>query len=108
MGRNIRSSLVRRRRGTNPMAEFDRLPPPARDWLRNAVLPWSPRSVRRLWDRALRESAGDIAAALSRMDRAECKRLERERRGSDMPPVLVAVSPDHQTDSWLVNPGPRL
>ncbi|WP_232279480.1 DUF6525 family protein [Roseobacter sp. AzwK-3b] len=108
MGRNIRSSLVRRRRGTNPMAEFDRLPPPARDWLRNAVLPWSPRSVRRLWDRALRESAGDIAAALSRMDRAECKRLARERRGSVLPPVRVSGGPDRQTDSWLVNPGPRL
>lgn len=87
MGRNIGSSLARRRRGTNPMVEFDRLPPPARAWLRQAVLPWSPRSVRRLWDRALSESAGDIAAALSRLDRAERQRLSRDRQGVALPGV---------------------
>jgi hypothetical protein len=108
MARNIRSSLARRRRRTYPMAEFDRLPPPAREWLRQAVLPWSPRSVGRLWDRALRDSGGDIAAALSRMNRAECKRLARERRAFapalDRAPAIA----DRQTDSWLVNPGSRL
>ncbi|MFO7770576.1 MAG: DUF6525 family protein, partial [Roseovarius gahaiensis] len=60
------------------MAEFDRLPPAARRWLAQAVLPWSARSVRRLWGRALRDAGGDEAAALACLDQAEAARLGLE------------------------------
>lgn len=60
------------------MAEFDRLPPAARRWLSQAVLPWSARSVRRLWRKALEESQGDERAALACLTRAEAARLTRE------------------------------
>ncbi|WP_366465945.1 DUF6525 family protein [Paracoccus methylarcula] len=50
-----------RRRSGDPMAVFDSLPAPARRWLAEAALPWSPLSCRRLWLRARR------AGALSRM-----------------------------------------
>lgn len=67
------------------MAEFDRLPPAARRWLAQAVLPWSARSVRRLWGRALRDAGGDEAAALARLDRAEAARLMRESSVAQSP-----------------------
>lgn len=67
------------------MAEFDRLPPAARRWLTQAVLPWSARSVRRLWGRALRDAGGDQAAALARLDRAEAARLARDGSVAQLP-----------------------
>ncbi len=75
---NCRTALPRRRRRGDPMAEFDRLPPAVRRWLTQAVLPWSARSVRRLWGRALRDERGDEAAALACLDRAEAARLARD------------------------------
>ena len=67
------------------MAEFDRLPPAARRWLAQAVLPWSARSVRRLWGRALRDAGGDEAAVLARLDRAEAARLARDNSATQLP-----------------------
>lgn len=67
------------------MAEFDRLPPTARRWLAQAALPWSARSVRRLWGRALRDADGDEAAALARLDRAEAARLTRDDSAAQPP-----------------------
>ncbi|GAA0307366.1 DUF6525 family protein [Rhodovulum strictum] len=75
---NARSPLPPRAR-TNPMAAHDRLPPPARAWVAQAVLPWSAISVARIWRRALAET-GCEAEALARLSAAERATLERERR----------------------------
>jgi hypothetical protein len=56
------------------MAAFDRLPPPLRQWLAQAVLPWSPDSALRVWDRA-----GDVQTALARLERAQAATLRRDR-----------------------------
>lgn len=82
---NCRTALARRRRRADPMAEFDRLPPAARRWLSQAVLPWSARSVRRLWRKAMEESQGDERAALASLTRAEAARLTREGRAVRRP-----------------------
>lgn len=75
--RNLRSPLARRRPGEG-LDAFDRLPPPLRRWLAGAALPWSVRSARRLWRRVLRETGGDTACALARLDKIERARLNRE------------------------------
>ena len=46
-------NLRRRRRVGNPMHEFDQLPKPLRKWLSKAILPWSPASVRRVWNKSI-------------------------------------------------------
>lgn len=57
------------------MARYDALSADQRHWLAAAALPWSPCSVRRLWDRLAREHGDDIAAILHRMDAAEARLL---------------------------------
>ncbi|MCU0899592.1 MAG: DUF6525 family protein [Cypionkella sp.] len=76
MTRNLTSPRARWR-AVNPMTEHDRLPAPLRIWAAQAALPWSARSLRRLWTRALRET-GCPKAALSRLSRAERATLNRE------------------------------
>ncbi|WP_172362260.1 DUF6525 family protein [Pseudogemmobacter hezensis] len=91
MGRNLVTSLRCRARA-RPMDRFDRLPPELRHWLARAALPWSPQSAARLWQKALREAAGDRVAALSRLDRAEARLLARDGRqvwGADYPQAAL-------------------
>lgn len=76
MSGNLTSPRARRR-ATDPMAAFDRLPPDLRSWLAEAALPWSAASVLRLWQRAIRET-GCAKAARDRLARAEAKTLARE------------------------------
>jgi hypothetical protein len=76
---NLATSLRRKVRG-NPMHAYDALPHDVRRWLASACLPWSPQSVARLWQRALREANGDAHCATARLDAAERKLLERVRR----------------------------
>ncbi|MEM6438758.1 MAG: DUF6525 family protein [Pseudomonadota bacterium] len=71
------TTLKRRRRACDPMADFDRLPPDLRAWLAAAVLPWSPRSVRRAFDRALARLS-DRAAALEELDRLQARRVAQD------------------------------
>ena len=71
--RNLHTSL-RHRTGRDPMRDFDALPPPLRQWLASAQLPWSARSVRRIWARC----HGDEAAALASLARAERATLARD------------------------------
>ena len=85
MRRNLRSGLPRRARAARGLEAYDRLPAPLRHWLAQAALPWSVRSARRIWQRALSESGGDVARALARLDAAEARQLSGEpgaRRGS--------------------------
>ncbi|MGI3166480.1 DUF6525 family protein [Pseudooceanicola sp. 200-1SW] len=97
-GANLRSALPRRRRGGDPMAEFDRLPAPLRGWLAGAALPWSARSARRLYQRALREVGGDETAALARLSAAEHRQLHRDApriwggTGAGIPPRAAPES----------------
>lgn len=82
MRRNLATGLRLRRRA-DPMAEYDRLPAPARAWVAQAVLPWSAASIARIWQRALRET-GSASAALDRLSRAERRTLARE---GHLPPL---------------------
>lgn len=66
-----------RRRSGDPMMAFDALPAPLRQWLAQAALPWSPASCRKLWLRA-RAGGGSVADALSLLDRAQDRALQRE------------------------------
>ncbi len=72
-GNRGQTSLKMKRRSTDPMREFDRLPAELRSWLASAMLPWRPHSVRRTFDRAVAR-VGDTASALKELDRIE-KRL---------------------------------
>ena len=78
MAGNLQSGFPRRRRTARGMDEYDRLPAPVRGWLAQAALPWSARSMRRLWLRAVARSGGDVAQALARLDAAEARCLARE------------------------------
>ncbi len=76
--RNLNTAL-RRKPQADPMGTFDALPPALRRWLSQACLPWSPRSARRLWLRALARQGGDTTAALASLDRAERAALSRDQ-----------------------------
>lgn len=76
MRANLATSLRRRRR-SDPMQTYDRLPADLRRWLAGAALPWSAASARRLWLRALRET-GCSDAARARLDAAEARMLARD------------------------------
>lgn len=77
--RNLRAGNVRRRAG-DPMREFDALPPPLRAWLRQAALPWSPKSALRIWRQARRE--GGTEEALRRLAAVEAGTLARDGVGA--------------------------
>ncbi|QIE43245.1 hypothetical protein G5B39_14535 (plasmid) [Rhodobacteraceae bacterium SC52] len=71
--------LKRRRKCTDPMKDYDRLPPELRGWLATAILPWSPRSVRRAFKRAKAEY-GDVQIALAELDRLEARLIARDAK----------------------------
>lgn len=77
--RNLRSGLKHRRRQGDPMAAYDRLPPPLRAWLAQAALPWSPQSAHRIWCRAMQRCEGDVAQAAHHLSRAEGRMLAQDR-----------------------------
>tara|TARA_B100001063_G_scaffold62204_1_gene56283 strand:- start:475 stop:756 length:282 start_codon:yes stop_codon:yes gene_type:complete len=60
------------------MEEFDRLPPYLRRWLRDAHLPWSPTSVKRVYFKALK-STGDYSTALAELDVMQSDQLTKEQ-----------------------------
>jgi len=75
--RNLQSSL-KRRPCRRPMADYDALPKELRHWLTQARLPWSPRSVAKVWSRALTRCRGDIAAAIVVLDHVEARNIARD------------------------------
>ncbi|MEM7056486.1 MAG: DUF6525 family protein [Pseudomonadota bacterium] len=82
-----KTSLKRRRRNASPMYEFDRLPVELRAWLTSAVLPWSPRSVRRVYDRAMVRTR-NVDKALGELRQIEQRAIARDSRrvwGPDHP-----------------------
>ncbi|MEM7686440.1 MAG: DUF6525 family protein [Pseudomonadota bacterium] len=81
------TSLRRKRRNTDPMREFDRLPAELRTWLAVADLPWSPRSARRAFDRALARTK-DPVQAIRELDRIQTNQIARDAKrvwGTDHP-----------------------
>ncbi len=72
------SSLRRRKRAGDPMAVFDSLPAPLRQWLSEAALPWSPVSARRIWVKALAKGLTPEETLLS-LKRAEASTLARDK-----------------------------
>ncbi len=77
MAGNLASTLTRRGRG-RPMDRYDRLPAELRRWLAGAALPWSAGSALRLWRRLDRETGGDVARMLRRLELAERRMLARD------------------------------
>ena len=65
------TALKRRRRATNPMMTHDTLPQPLRSWLAEAALPWSPKSCKRIWDKARTNglSIDDTIVVLTKVER---------------------------------------
>lgn len=77
-GANAAASTLLGRSGENPLADYDALPAPLRQWLAEAAMPWSPRSALRIWQRVLRRSGGDVARAQAEMSRIEAERLAED------------------------------
>lgn len=73
------TALKRRRRASDPMAEFDRLPPELRAWLAKAAMPWSARSVRRAYKRALARTQ-DRSLALRELDALQARLIALDKR----------------------------
>lgn len=79
MYRNLGNTPLRKKKAKGDrMVEFDRLPPHLRSWLRDADLPWSPTSVKRVYLRALKNT-GDCSIALAELDTMQSKQISRER-----------------------------
>ena len=86
-GNRGRTSLRLKRRGGDPMRDYDRLPPELRAWLAAAVLPWRPKSVRIAFERALARTR-DKTRALEELDRLQYRLVARDARtvwGADHP-----------------------
>ncbi|WP_366869467.1 DUF6525 family protein [uncultured Roseobacter sp.] len=83
--RNLgQTSLHSKRRTGDPMQTYDALPKPLRRWLSQAVLPWSPASVRKIWTQAQAKGLG-ADDALARLCRAEAKMLARDQHAIRQP-----------------------
>lgn len=78
MRRNLSRTLPPGR-SQDPMREHDRLPLPLRLWATQALRPWCPRSLRRIYEKALART-GSVEAALQRLEACEAATLAREAR----------------------------
>ncbi|MEM9582738.1 MAG: DUF6525 family protein [Pseudomonadota bacterium] len=80
MTRNLgQTSLRHKRRSRNPMAAFDGLPAPLRQWLSQAALPWSPESARRIWSRHQANGLSPEQTLYS-LNQAEARTLARDQQ----------------------------
>ena len=73
------TNLRVRRRKSNSFQEFDRLPEQLREWLRNAVLPWSSRSVQRIYQRVI-ATTGDVSFAIAELERLQELQLAKDKQ----------------------------
>lgn len=79
MSRNLgQTSLRRRRRSIDPMAAFDNLPRPLRQWLHDAALPWSTKSAQRIWSKSLAKGLTQ-EEALALLSHSEAQTIARDR-----------------------------
>ena len=72
------TTLKRRRRAADPMMTYDTLPQPLRSWLAEAALPWSPKSCKRIWEKA-RSNGLSVNDAIVVLTKAEQKTLARDK-----------------------------
>ena len=72
-----KTKLPMRHRRSDSLKDFDRLPRQLREWLRNAILPWSPKSVRRVYHRAF-FITGNIDLALAELERIQDLQLAKD------------------------------
>ena len=72
------TTLKKRRRAADPMTTYDTLPQPLRSWLAEAMLPWSPKSCKRIWDK-VRSNGLSIDDAIVALTEAERKTLSRDK-----------------------------
>lgn len=72
------TTLKKRRRAAAPMMTFDTLPTPLRCWLAGAALPWSPKSCKRIWDKARRNGLS-VDDAILALTEAERKTLSKDK-----------------------------
>ena len=65
------TTLKKQRRAADPMMTYDLLPEPLRSWLAEAALPWSPKSCKRIWDKARTNglSVDDTIVVLTEVER---------------------------------------
>lgn len=76
--RNHVTALKRRRRRGDAMAAFDAAPPPLRHWLAGAQLSWSVEGATRRWQRLMKATKGDEAAALAALSAHEAALVSRD------------------------------
>lgn len=76
MTHNLAAPRLRLRRG-DPMRDHDALPPCLRAWAAQADLPWSARSLRRIWNRTL-SATGSSDAALYHLTALEAATLAKD------------------------------
>ena len=77
MSKNLNSSLRRKKKHLDPMKCYDELPCELRQWLSSALLPWSPRSALKAYQKALR-TKGSSEGALAELDKKQNRLLEKD------------------------------
>lgn len=77
MPKNLNSSLRRKKKHRDPMKYYDVLPCDLRRWLASALLPWSPRSALKAYQKALR-ATGSSEAALAELNKKQIRLLEKD------------------------------
>ena len=77
MSKNLNSSLRRKKKHCDPMKCYDELPCELRQWLSSALLPWSPRSALKAYQKALR-TKGSSEGALAELDKKQIRLLEKD------------------------------
>ena len=77
MSKNLNSSLRRKKKHLDPMKCYDELPYELRQWLSSALLPWSPRSALKAYQKALR-ATGSSEAALAELNKKQFRLLEKD------------------------------
>mgnify|MGYP004123363945 FL=1 len=74
-----KTKIKTKRRPSGNLREFDSLPKNLRKWIRNAVLPWRPLSVKCAYNRALSDT-GDPSMALRKLDKLQEYRLAKGQK----------------------------
>lgn len=64
------TTLKRRRRNENQMAEFDKLPKELREWVAGAVLPWRAKSVKSAFLKAKKQT-GSAKQAMDELEKRQ-------------------------------------
>ena len=77
MSKNLNSSLRRKKKHRDPMKCYDELPYELRQWLSSALLPWSPQSALKAYEKALR-TVGSLEGALAELDKKQIRLLEKD------------------------------